>query len=108
MTTQNYELTYRSERSDLAGNEILSNSNFDYQASPFLEAQSTTTINSCGNLKLVKKIKQYPVRSVLVSVMIVIVLSVSITCIAVFSKNRNPLEAAMNTHNITTTIVVRF
>jgi hypothetical protein len=86
----------------------LSNSNFDYQASPFLEAQSTMTINTCGNLKLAKKIKQYPVRSVLVSIVIVIVLSVSITCIAVFSKNRNPIEAAMTAHNVTTTIVVRF
>jgi hypothetical protein len=108
MATQHYELKYRSETPDPAGNDVSSNLNFDYQVFPRIEAQSSTTITSCGNLKFAQKIKQYPVRSAVVGVMIVIVLSVSITCIAVFGKNRNSVDVAMNTDHITTTIIVRF
>ena len=83
MATQNYELNYRSGTSDPVSNDISSISNFNHQVSPRVEPQSTMTINSYGNLKFIRKIKQYPVRFAVLVLMIVIVLSISITCIAV-------------------------
>ncbi|CAF4225425.1 unnamed protein product, partial [Adineta steineri] len=103
MTTQYYELKNSSEISDSIVINPFSNSNFDHQTSHRIETQSTTTSNSCLNLKFVKKMKQYPVRSTIVAVVIVIVLAISITSILLFDNKKNTVDTVITNDNTTKT-----
>ncbi len=93
-----HELIIRGEIPDTSSDNASSNSNI-------IEAQSTMTRNPCFNLKFVKNIKEHRIRFIVAAVVTVIVLSVSITCIAVFGINRKPVETHMTTKNKTTTTV---
>lgn len=91
-----HEFIKHSEILDPSRNDISSNSNFDDQVSPRILRPS---------LKFIKNIKEHSVLFVVVAVMTAMILSVSITCIAMFGTNRNNVEAAMTDHNKITTMI---